>query len=88
MDRSFLDSVKDFGLEWSGVFTILFMFLICFFLWRTLKLMPRTKPVQIKPETKTSIGWDDRPPRVGHLWRARPDAQPAARRAGRLRFER
>jgi cell division protease FtsH len=59
MDRSFLDSVKEFGLEWSGVFTILFMFLICFFLWRTLKLMPRTKPVQIKPETKSSIGWDD-----------------------------
>ncbi len=57
--QSFLDSVKDFGLEWSGVFTILFMFLICFFLWRTLKLMPRTKPVQIKPEVKTSIGWDD-----------------------------
>ncbi|HUR87435.1 MAG TPA: AAA family ATPase [Solirubrobacteraceae bacterium] len=59
MDTSFLDQVKNFGLEWSGVFTILFMFLICFFLWRTLKLMPRTKPVQIKPEVKSSIGWDD-----------------------------
>jgi cell division protease FtsH len=58
-DQSFMDSVKDFGLEWSGIFTIIFMFLICFFLWRTLKLMPRTKPVQIKPEVKTSIGWDD-----------------------------
>jgi len=57
--QSFLDQVKNFGLEWSGVFTILFMFLICFFLWRTLKLMPRTKPVQIKPEVKTSIGWDE-----------------------------
>jgi cell division protease FtsH len=58
-EQSFLDSVKDFGLEWSGAFTILFMFLICFFLWRTLKLMPRTKPVQIKPEVKSSIAWDD-----------------------------
>ena len=38
---------------------ILFMFVIAFFLWRTLKLMPRTKPVQIKPEVKSSIGWDD-----------------------------
>jgi cell division protease FtsH len=57
--RSFLDSVKDFGLEWSGVFTIVFMFLICFFLWRTLKLMPKTKPVQIKPEAKSPIGWDE-----------------------------
>jgi cell division protease FtsH len=58
VDQSFADSVKNFGLEWSGVFTILFMFLICFFLWRTLKLMPRTKPVQIKPEAKSSIGWE------------------------------
>jgi len=57
--QSFLDQVKNFGLEWSGVFTIVFMFLICYFLWRTLKLMPRTKPVQIKPEVKSSIGWDD-----------------------------
>ncbi|MEA2219121.1 MAG: cell division protease FtsH, partial [Solirubrobacteraceae bacterium] len=54
-----LDSIKNFGLEWSGVFTIIFMFLICFFLWKTLKLMPKTKPVQIKPETKSSIGWDE-----------------------------
>jgi len=54
-----LQSIKDFGYEWSGVFTIVFMFLICFFLWRTLKLMPRTKPVQIKPDVKSSIGWEE-----------------------------
>ena len=58
-DQSFLDTIKNFGLEWSGVFTILFMFLICFFLWRTIKLMPRTKPVQIKPDVKSSIGWEE-----------------------------
>ena len=58
-DQSFLDTVKNFGLEWSGVFTILFMFLICFFLWRTMKLMPRTKPVQIKPDVQSSIGWEE-----------------------------
>jgi cell division protease FtsH len=57
--ETFLDSVKTFGLEWSGVFTILFMFLICFFLWRTIKLMPRTKPVQIKPDVQSSIGWEE-----------------------------
>src|ERR1044072_6443014 len=59
MNESFLDQVKNFGTEWSGVFMIVFMFVIAFFLWRTLKLMPRTKPVQIKPEVKSSIGWDD-----------------------------
>jgi cell division protease FtsH len=59
VDQGFLDSIKNFGLEWSGVFSILFMFLICFFLWRTLKLMPKTKPVQIKPAAKSAIGWQD-----------------------------
>ena len=59
MNESFLDSVKNFGTDWSGVFMIIFMFVIAFFLWRTLKMMPRTKPVQIKPEVKSSIGWDD-----------------------------
>ena len=35
------------------------MALIVFFLWRTMKLMPRTKPQEIKPDSKASIGWDD-----------------------------
>ena len=26
-------------------------------MWRTVRLMPRTKPHQIKPETKQSVGW-------------------------------
>ncbi|HEX4363221.1 MAG TPA: AAA family ATPase [Solirubrobacteraceae bacterium] len=59
MHETFWDQLKNFGTDWSGVFTIVFMFLICFFLWRTLKLMPRTKPVQIKPDTKSSISWED-----------------------------
>ena len=28
-------------------------------LWRTLKMMPRTKPVQIKPQASQEIAWDD-----------------------------
>jgi cell division protease FtsH len=58
-DSSLLDQVRDFGTAWAGAFTILFMFIIAFFLWRTLKLMPKTKPVQIKPETKSSINWGE-----------------------------
>jgi cell division protease FtsH len=38
---------------------ILFMGLLVFFLWRTLKLMPRIKPQQIKPDAKSSITWAD-----------------------------
>src|SRR4030095_5946517 len=50
------DSVESWIITWVP---ILFMAAICLFLWRTLKLMPRTKPQQIKPEAKSSIGWED-----------------------------
>jgi cell division protease FtsH len=35
------------------------MGLLVFFLWRTLKLMPKTKPTEIKPEAKGAIGWEE-----------------------------
>jgi cell division protease FtsH len=56
---SFFDNVKDFALEWSGVATLLFMFAMVFFFWRTLKLMPKTKPAQLKPSAKSSVAWAD-----------------------------
>jgi cell division protease FtsH len=36
---------------------IIFMGLLVFFIWRTLKMMPKTKPTEIKPEAKGAIGW-------------------------------
>src|SRR3989440_2635581 len=50
------DQVQGYVLTWAPV---LFMALIVFFLWRTLKLMPRTKPQQIKPESAHSISWEE-----------------------------
>ena len=50
------DALQTTVLTWAPV---LFMALIVFFLWRTVKLMPRTRPQQIKPESSASIGWDD-----------------------------
>ena len=38
---------------------LVFMGLICIVLWRTMKLMPRTKPQQIKPDSESAIGWAD-----------------------------
>src|SRR5215211_231618 len=38
---------------------IIFMGLLVFFIWKTMKLMPRTKPQQIKPESSSSIGWSE-----------------------------
>ena len=33
------------------------MGLLVFFIWRTLRLMPKTKPTEIKPEGRGAIGW-------------------------------
>src|ERR687898_3021482 len=48
--------VESWIITWAP---IIFMGLLVFFIWRTTKLMPRTKPQQIKPESSSSIKWDD-----------------------------
>src|SRR5919197_1930433 len=53
---SLWDNIESWVLTWAP---IIFMALICIVLWRTLKLMPRTKPQQLKPESKSSTGWAD-----------------------------
>jgi cell division protease FtsH len=50
------DQMQDTIITWAP---ILFMGLLVFFIWRTMKLMPRTKPQEIRPDTKWAIGWDD-----------------------------
>jgi cell division protease FtsH len=54
-----VDWLKDFTLEWSGLFTLIFMIAMIFFFWRTLRLMPKTKPQQIRPDTKDATRWED-----------------------------
>src|SRR3712207_5384980 len=46
----------------NGIITwlpILFMGLLVYFIWRTMRMMPRTKPQRIEPESASSIAWDD-----------------------------
>src|SRR3954471_14007784 len=50
------DDLQDFALTWLP---LIFMALLVFLVWRTLKVMPRTKPQQIKPESKLEVAWDD-----------------------------
>jgi cell division protease FtsH len=57
--QTFFDNVRDFSLEWSGFATLLFMMAMVFFFWRTLKLMPKTKPQQLKPSAKSAVRWAD-----------------------------
>ncbi len=59
-DRTGLtERIQDFASDWGGVMGLLFMGGILFVLWRTLRLMPKTKPQQLKPEGKLEVGWDE-----------------------------
>ncbi|MGH2952134.1 MAG: ATP-dependent zinc metalloprotease FtsH [Solirubrobacterales bacterium] len=51
--QEFLDNVL---IPWAP---FLLLTVIVYFMWRTLKLMPRTKPQEISPKSKSSITWDD-----------------------------
>jgi cell division protease FtsH len=53
---TFIDKVETWSLTWLP---ILLMLALVYLIWRTLKLMPRTKPQQIRPESSGSIEWDD-----------------------------
>jgi cell division protease FtsH len=50
------DRIEPQIITWAP---IIFMALIVFFIWRMLKLMPKTKPQEIKPDSKASIGWQE-----------------------------
>src|SRR4051794_34635332 len=50
------DHITSFIYNWGP---IIFMGLIVFFIWRTMKLMPKTKPQEIKPASSSSIGWSE-----------------------------
>src|SRR3954463_13410223 len=47
-------TVQDWVITWAP---IIFMALLVFFIWRTMKLMPRTKPQEITPDSDSSTGW-------------------------------
>src|SRR3954468_3513935 len=53
---SLWDHIKDFIQVWGP---FIFMSLIIFFLWRMMRMMPSTKPQEIKPDSSVSIKWAD-----------------------------
>jgi cell division protease FtsH len=48
--------VQDILMPWAPVVLII---VIGYFMWRTLKLMPRTKPQEISPKSKSPVVWND-----------------------------
>src|ERR1039458_10191563 len=56
---TFSDSVKLFASDWLPVATIIFMAAMVTLLIFVMKSLPRTKPTEIKPDSASSVGWDD-----------------------------
>jgi cell division protease FtsH len=56
---TFSDQVKLFAQDWLPVATIAFMFAMILLLGFVSRMLPRTKPQEIKPDSDSVIGWDD-----------------------------
>jgi cell division protease FtsH len=56
---SFVTELQNWALNWQPVLMFVFFSAIIFVMWRTLKVMPRIKPQQIKPASKQAVSFDD-----------------------------
>jgi cell division protease FtsH len=51
--------IQNFAMNWEPVIAILFFGALILLMWRTLKVMPRIKPQQIKPASRQGVSFDD-----------------------------
>src|SRR4051812_33362544 len=56
---SVTERIQQFGNDWLGFASLLFIVLFGVVMWRTLKSMPRTKPVEIRPDAGVEVNWED-----------------------------
>src|SRR5581483_5020630 len=59
MVGSFNSSLQNFALNYIPLFFFLLMCVLVFLLWKTVKLMPRVKPMEITPGSSSSVTWDE-----------------------------
>jgi cell division protease FtsH len=52
----FLSYLKDQLFTWLP---LIFLGLLVYFFWRMLAFMPRVKPMEVEPDSKSAVGWDD-----------------------------
>jgi cell division protease FtsH len=52
----FVSNLPQFALTWLP---LIFLGLIVWLIWRTLTIMPRVKPTEVEPSSKSSVSWDD-----------------------------
>jgi cell division protease FtsH len=56
---TFVQDIQNWAYQWSPVVMILFFAALLYLMWRTLKVMPRVKPQQIKPASDQSVSFTD-----------------------------
>jgi len=56
---SIVQEIQNAAYNWSPVVMILFFAALLYLMWRTLKVMPRVKPQQIKPASSRSVSFAD-----------------------------
>jgi cell division protease FtsH len=56
---SIVQQIQNAAYNWSPVVMIVFFMALIFVMWRTLKVMPRVKPQQIKPSSEESVSFAD-----------------------------
>jgi cell division protease FtsH len=56
---SISQSIQNWALNWEPVLMILFFGALIYLMWRTLKVMPKVKPQQIKPASNQSVSFAD-----------------------------
>ncbi len=56
---SFVQDIQNWAYNWSPVVMMLFFSALIFLMWRTLKVMPKVKPQQIKPTSNQSVSFED-----------------------------
>jgi len=56
---SISQNIQNWALNWEPVLMILFFGALIYLMWRTLKVMPKVKPQQIKPASNQSVSFAD-----------------------------
>jgi cell division protease FtsH len=56
---SWVTHIQEWATQWEPVVAILFFSALVFLMWRTLKVMPRIKPQQIKPASSQAVSFQD-----------------------------
>src|SRR5438552_1135298 len=55
----FNNAISNFALTWLPVMFFLLMCIVVYLLWRTVRLMPRVKPMEITPGSASAVTWAD-----------------------------